>query len=111
VPARSKGKRRFLATVLFTDIVGSTDVASELGDRRWRELLDRHHTIVRRELKRFRGREIDTAGDGFFATFEAPADGIRCACAASLVAHLATDAAFHRLEVVWPRLWGACHHS
>ena len=81
--ARAKGKQRFLATVLFTDIVGSTDVASELGDRRWRELLDRHHAIVRRELKRSGGREIDTAGDGFFATFDAPADGIRCACAAS----------------------------
>jgi class 3 adenylate cyclase/streptogramin lyase len=80
---RSGAGKRFLATVLFTDIVGSTDVATSLGDRRWRELLARHHAIIRRELKRFGGREIDTAGDGFFATFDAPADGIRCACAAS----------------------------
>jgi class 3 adenylate cyclase/streptogramin lyase len=80
---RSGAGKRFLATVLFTDIVGSTDVATSLGDRRWRELLARHHAIIRRELKRFGGREIDTAGDGFFATFDAPANGIRCACAAS----------------------------
>jgi class 3 adenylate cyclase/streptogramin lyase len=76
------GERRFLATVLFTDIVGSTDLAVELGDRRWRELLARHHAIVRRDLKRFDGKEIDTAGDGFFATFSSPASAIRCACAA-----------------------------
>ena len=80
---RRSGERRFLATVLFTDIVGSTDLAVEFGDRRWRELLARHHAIVRRELKRFEGKEIDTAGDGFFATFESPASAIRCACAAS----------------------------
>ena len=70
---------RMLATVLFTDIVESTAKAVELGDRRWRELLERHHTLVRRELLRFRGREIDTAGDGFFATFDGPARAIRCA--------------------------------
>ncbi len=70
-----------LATVLFTDIAGSTAKALELGDRAWRELLERHHTIVRRELTRFRGREIDTAGDGFFAAFDGPARAIRCACA------------------------------
>jgi pimeloyl-ACP methyl ester carboxylesterase len=70
---------RVLATLLFTDIVGSTERARELGDRRWRELLDRHHEVIRRELQRFRGREIDTAGDGFFATFDGPARGIRCA--------------------------------
>ena len=70
---------RVLATVLFTDIVGSTERARELGDRRWRELLDRHHDVIRRELQRYRGREIDTAGDGFFATFDGPARGIRCA--------------------------------
>jgi class 3 adenylate cyclase len=72
---------RMLATVLFTDIVGSTAKALELGDRRWRELLERHHAIVRRELVRFRGREIDTAGDGFFAAFDGPARAIRCASA------------------------------
>jgi class 3 adenylate cyclase len=69
---------RVLATVLFTDIVGSTGRARELGDRRWRELLERHHELVRGQLERFRGREIDTAGDGFFATFDGPARGIRC---------------------------------
>ena len=72
---------RILATVLFTDIVGSTERAVELGDRRWRELLAQHHGSVRRELGRFRGREIDTAGDGFLAAFDGPARGIRCACA------------------------------
>jgi streptogramin lyase len=66
---------------LFTDIVGSTDMAAELGDLRWRELIRRHHAIVRGELKRFGGREVDTAGDGFFAIFESPGAAIRCACA------------------------------
>jgi class 3 adenylate cyclase len=72
---------RVLATVLFTDIVGSTKRASELGDRRWRDLLQRHNAAVRHELDRFRGREIKTVGDGFLATFDGPARGIRCACA------------------------------
>ena len=72
---------RMLATVLFTDIVESTAKAVELGDRQWSELLERHNTLVRRQLLRFRGREIDTAGDGFFATFDGPARAIRCACA------------------------------
>jgi pimeloyl-ACP methyl ester carboxylesterase len=70
---------RVLATVLFTDIVGSTQKAVELGDRRWSELLTAHDEAVRRQLDRFRGREIDTAGDGFFATFDGPARGVRCA--------------------------------
>jgi ABC-type transport system substrate-binding protein len=65
--------------VLFTDIVGSTERAAQLGDRAWRELLERHHAVVRRELKAFRGREMDTAGDGFFAVFEAPERAVRCA--------------------------------
>jgi class 3 adenylate cyclase/pimeloyl-ACP methyl ester carboxylesterase len=68
-----------LATMLFTDIVGSSAVAAELGDRAWRELLERHHALVRRELTRYRGEEKDTAGDGFFATFDGPARAIRCA--------------------------------
>ena len=68
-----------LATVLFTDIVGSTERAAELGDRAWRDLLARHDAAVRRELARFRGEELDTAGDGFFATFDGPARAIRCA--------------------------------
>jgi class 3 adenylate cyclase len=72
---------RMLATVLFTDIVGSTARTAELGDAGWRELLREHHSRVRRELARFRGRELDTAGDGFFATFDGPARAIRCACA------------------------------
>jgi class 3 adenylate cyclase len=70
---------RVLATVLFTDIVGATERAAELGDRRWRELLEEHHARVRRELTRWRGREVDTAGDGFLATFDGPARAIRCA--------------------------------
>jgi class 3 adenylate cyclase len=70
---------RVLATVLFTDIVGATAKAETLGDGAWRELLERHHSLVRRELAHFGGREIDTAGDGFLASFEGPARGVRCA--------------------------------
>ena len=70
---------RVLATVMFTDIVGSTERAVALGDRRWRDLLDSHHALVREQLLRFRGREIDTAGDGFLAAFDGPARGVRCA--------------------------------
>jgi class 3 adenylate cyclase len=73
---------RVLATVLFTDIVGSTDRVRELGDERWANLLRQHHAAVRRELDRFRGHEVDTAGDGFLATFDGPARAIRCALAA-----------------------------
>jgi len=72
---------RVLATVLFTDIVGSTMKATELGDRGWRQLVERHHALIRRELARFRGTELDVAGDGFFARFDGPARAIRCACA------------------------------
>jgi class 3 adenylate cyclase len=70
---------RVVATILFTDIVGSTAKAVELGDARWRELLEDHHSTVRRLLLRYRGTELDTAGDGFFASFDGPARGIRCA--------------------------------
>jgi class 3 adenylate cyclase len=70
---------RVLATVLFTDIVGSSEQAALLGDRAWRELLERHHAVVRQQLVRFLGREVDTAGDGFFASFDGPARAIRCA--------------------------------
>jgi len=70
---------RVLATVLFTDIVNATQRAAELGDRQWRDLLARHNSLIRGELGRFRGREIDTAGDGFFMTFDGPARAIRCA--------------------------------
>jgi class 3 adenylate cyclase/pimeloyl-ACP methyl ester carboxylesterase len=72
---------RMLATVLFTDIVSSTVRLAELGDRHWREILKQHHAVVRRQLARFAGRELGTAGDGFFASFDGPARAIRCACA------------------------------
>jgi class 3 adenylate cyclase len=85
---RHRGRRRaarpgrqWPATVLFTNIVGSTSKLAEFGDRRWKELLQQHHAVVRRQLVRFAGREIDTAGDGFFASFDGPARAIRCACA------------------------------
>ena len=73
---------RVLATVLFTDVVRSTERAAELGDKRWRDLLASHHAVVRRQLAEWRGTEIDTTGDGFLATFDGPARAIRCACAA-----------------------------
>jgi class 3 adenylate cyclase len=73
---------RILATVMFTDIVESTRKAAALGDRRWRDLLARHDTLMRRELERHRGREVKTLGDGFLATFDGPARAIRCACSA-----------------------------
>ena len=84
---------RVLATVLFTDIVGSTEQATKLGDRGWRDVLEQHHADVRRELTRWRGREIDTAGDGFLATFDGPARAIRCGFA------VADDARRRGLEV------------
>ena len=77
---RETGPDTVLATVLFTDVVGSTAKAAELGDRAWRELLEQHHERIRRQLARFRGVELDTA-DGFFARFDGPARAIRCACA------------------------------
>jgi class 3 adenylate cyclase/alpha-beta hydrolase superfamily lysophospholipase len=70
---------RVLATILFTDIVGSTELTVRLGDARWRELLERHHRVVRRSLVRYSGREIDTSGDGFFASFDGPARAVRAA--------------------------------
>jgi class 3 adenylate cyclase len=70
---------RVLTTILFTDIVGSTAKTVEVGDARWRELLEDHRGMVRMQLGRFRGRELDTAGDGFFATFDGPARAVRCA--------------------------------
>jgi class 3 adenylate cyclase len=72
---------RVLVTVMFTDIVGSTERAAALGDRRWRELLESYLGAVRGQLERFRGHEVDVAGDGLFATFDGPARAIRCACA------------------------------
>jgi len=84
---------RVLATVLFTDIVGSTENAARLGDRQWRHVLEQHLRDVRRELDRWRGREVDTSGDGFFATFDGPARAIRCGLA------VAAAAREHGLEV------------
>jgi class 3 adenylate cyclase len=72
---------RVLATVMFTDIVGSTERAAELGDRRWHELLETYYSLARRQLERFRGRALDTAGDGLYAAFDGPARAIRCAVA------------------------------
>ena len=93
---------RLLVTILFTDMVTSTELAASLGDRRWRDLLEHHHAIVRRELARFDGREIDTAGDGFFATFDGPARAIRCAraiVAAAASSGIGIRAGLHTGEV------------
>ena len=72
---------RVLATVLFTDIVGSTQRLAELGDRQWRGILDEHHAVIRKNLERFHGDEVNTTGDGFLASFDGPARALRCACA------------------------------
>jgi pimeloyl-ACP methyl ester carboxylesterase len=97
---------RVLATVLFTDLVGSTEKARDLGDRAWAELLERHHDVVRRELARFGCEEIDTAGDGFLALAEGPTSAIRCALAIVDVvgrAGLSVRAGVHTGEVERPR--------
>jgi class 3 adenylate cyclase len=87
VRSGSSATRRLFRTVLFTDIVGSTEMAAQLGDRRWRRTVAKHHEAIRRELRRHHGREIDTAGDGFFATFESPTDAVRCASAVLAAVH------------------------
>ena len=95
---------RMLATVLFTDIVRSTERAAQVGDRRWSELLDAHHARIRPLIGRFRGREVDTAGDGFLATFDGPIRAIRCALAArDAVRDLGIEirAGLHTGEVEW----------
>lgn len=106
---------RVLATVLFTDIVDSTRKAAELGDRGWRDVLARHHGLVRGELERYRGRELDSAGDGVLAAFDGPARGIRAACAiASGVRRLGLDvrAGLHtgECEVLGSKLAGIAVH-
>lgn len=78
---RGPGASRIVATVLFIDIVSATKTAAALGDRRWLEVLQRYRAIVRRELTRYRGREIDASGDGFLATFDGPTRAMRCAFA------------------------------
>jgi class 3 adenylate cyclase len=112
---RGPEPNRVLATILFTDIVGSTERAAALGDRRWRELLEEHHRLVRAELDNFRGLEIDTAGDGFFARFDAPARAIRCAyalCAAVRELGLEIRAGVHtgECEIIDDTLAGIAIH-
>ncbi len=106
---------RMLATVLFTDIVGSTKLAVELGDRRWRDLLVEHHNVVRNQLDRFRGKEIDTAGDGFLASFDGPARAIRCALEICKSVHflgIETRAGLHtgEVEVIGEKIGGIAVH-
>ena len=106
---------RVLATVLFTDIAGSTERAAELGDRRWRELLEQHHAMVRKNLTEFRGREIDTSGDGFLTSFDGPARGVRCAAAIIHGAHslgLGVRAGLHtgECEIMGEKLSGLAVH-
>jgi class 3 adenylate cyclase len=106
---------RVLATVLFLDLQGSTERAASLGDRRWGELLNAHLETVRRELARFRGRELDTAGDGLFASFDAPARAIRCAMALSVAARrlgLQARVGVHtgECEVIGEKLGGIAVH-
>jgi len=106
---------RILATVLFTDLVGSTEKAAVLGDRKWGDLLGTYYALARRELVRFRGHEVDTAGDGFFATFDGPARGIRCAAAianGAKVLGLDVRARLHtgECEVMGAKLGGIAVH-
>ncbi len=115
MPRRTDVPERLLTTVMFTDIVGSTQLAAELGDRAWRQLLSRHHAYVRKVLKRYGGREVDTAGDGFFATFDQPARALNCA--RELVAGLHSmgveiRAGIHmgEVEVIGPKVGGIAVH-
>jgi len=106
---------RVLATILFTDLVDSTATAARLGDRSWRNLLDRHNSLIRRQLERFRGRELGTTGDGFFASFDGPARAVRCsrAIAESVTAlGLTIRAGVHtgECEVVEGKLAGIAVH-
>src|SRR5512132_798605 len=108
---RRRSGTRVLAAVLFTDIVDSTAVAGRVGDARWKEVIHRHHAIIRRELRRHGGRELDTAGDGFFASFTEPAAAIRCACAATesvrqLGIEIRTGVHFGECEQVGGKLGG-----
>src|SRR6266536_1195564 len=107
---------RVLVTVMFTDLVGSTERAAAVGDRRWRELLDGYLGVARRQLERFRGREIDVAGDGLFAIFDGPARAVRCACAIRDAVHqlgLEVRAGLHtgECEVAGSRVSGIAVHT
>ena len=107
---------RVLATVMFTDIVRATETAATLGDARWRALLQSHHALVRDQLARFRGREIDTAGDGFLASFDGPARAVRCASAVSREVRrlgLEVRAGLHtgECEVMGEKLGGIAVHT
>jgi class 3 adenylate cyclase len=107
---------RVLATVMFTDIVRATETAAGLGDARWRALLESHHAMVREQLTRFRGREIDTAGDGFLASFDGPARAVRCATAVSREVRrlgLEVRAGLHtgECEVMGEKLGGIAVHT
>ena len=115
MPRKAPTPQRLLTTVLFTDIVGSTERAAQVGDKEWRRLISAHHALIRRELKRFDGREVDTAGDGFFATFDQPAQAIRCAEAAiASVRRLGIEirAGVHmgEVEVIGPKVGGIAVH-
>jgi class 3 adenylate cyclase len=110
------GPNRVLATVLFTDIVASSEHAARLGNRGWRDLLEQHHELVRRELLRYRGVEVDTAGDGFFASFDGPARAIRCARAIAEAVQklgIAVRAGLHtgECEVVDGKVIGIAVHT
>ena len=106
---------RELSTLLFTDIAGSTELITRLGDQAWQELLERHHAMVREELSRFRGREVDTAGDGFFATFDGPARAVRCALSvvgAGQQLGIKIRAGLHtgEIQVMGPKISGIALH-
>jgi class 3 adenylate cyclase len=112
---RMRDPERVLATVLFTDVVGSTERAAAIGDTAWRDLRAAHDAVVRAELERHRGREIDTAGDGFLATFDGPARAVRCACAIRdgvRAIGLEIRAGLHtgEVEIVGERLAGIAVH-
>ena len=112
---RGRSDSRRLATVLFTDMVGSTERAIELGDRAWQALLRRHHRAVREELRRYGGHEVDSAGDGFFATFTQPAQAVRCALAVRAAVRplgLSVRSGIHTGEVepIGPKVGGVAVH-
>ncbi len=115
MPRRAKSTERRLVTVLFTDIAGSTERAAELGDTQWRRLLDAHNRAMRRQLKLHQGREIDTAGDGFFSTFQQPAHAIDCAldmieAVAALGLSIRAGVHMGEVDVLGPKISGMTVH-